>query len=155
MEFRECDVQNHEQVSYFGDKIDTIVCLNVLEHVPDPDAAARNIYDALPRGGCAVILVPQGQELFGTLDVVLGHFLRYSKYQLQVRLESAGFEIEKIIEFNRVSRIGWYMTGKVFKRQTLARFPLRIFNKLVWLWRRIDEMLPWGGVSIIAIARKK
>jgi hypothetical protein len=72
-----------------------------------------------------------------------------------VRLESAGFEIEKIIEFNRVSRIGWYMTGKVFKRQTLARFPLRIFNKLVWLWRRIDEMLPWGGVSIIAIARKK
>jgi glycosyltransferase involved in cell wall biosynthesis len=155
MEFRECDVQNHEQVSYFEDKIDTIVCLNVLEHVPDPDAAARNIYDALPRGGCAVILVPQGQELFGTLDVVLGHFLRYSKYQLQVRLESAGFEIEKIIEFNRVSRIGWYMTGKVFKRQTLARFPLRIFNKLVWLWRRIDEMLPWGGVSIIAIARKK
>jgi glycosyltransferase involved in cell wall biosynthesis len=155
MEFRECDVQNHDQVGYFEGKIDTVVCLNVLEHVPDPDAAARNMFDALPYGGRAVILVPQGQELFGTLDVVLGHFLRYSKYQLRVRLESAGFEVEKIFEFNRVSRPGWYVTGKILKRQTLARFPLRVFNQLVWLWRKIDDMLPWGAVSIIAIARKK
>jgi len=155
MEFRECDVQLHDHVSHFAGRIDTIVCLNVLEHVPDPDAAARNIFDTLPPGGRAIFLVPQGPELFGTLDVVLGHFLRYSKYQLRVRLESAGFEVEQIVEFNRVSRPGWFITGKILKRSTLARFPLRIFNKLVWLWRKIDEMLPWGGVSIIAIARKK
>jgi glycosyltransferase involved in cell wall biosynthesis len=155
LEVRECDVQNQEQVTYFTGRVDTIVCLNVLEHVPDPDAAARNIYAALPSGGRAIILVPQGQELFGTLDVVLGHFLRYSKEQLRTRLEDAGFEVEQIIEFNRVSRIGWYVTGKVLKRNTLARFPLRVFNKLVWLWRKIDSSLPWGAVSIIAIARKK
>jgi hypothetical protein len=47
------------------------------------------------------------------------------------------------------------MTGRILKRSTLSRFQLRIFNKLVWLWRKIDEMLPWGAVSIIAIARKK
>jgi glycosyltransferase involved in cell wall biosynthesis len=155
MEFRECDVQNHDQVTHFAGKVDTIVCLNVLEHVPDPDSAVRNMFDALPAGGRAVILVPQGQELFGTLDVVLGHFLRYSKYQLQVRMESAGFEVERILEFNRVSRIGWYVTGKILKRNTLARFPLRVFNRLVWLWRKIDTKLPWGAVSIIVIARKK
>jgi SAM-dependent methyltransferase len=155
LEVRECDVQNHEHVVYFQGNIDTIVCLNVLEHVADPDGAVRNMYDALPRGGCAIILVPQGQELFGTLDVVLGHYLRYSKYQLQVRMESAGFEVERIVEFNRVSRIGWYITGKILKRNTLARFPLRVFNQLVWLWRKIDANLPWGSVSIIAIARKK
>jgi SAM-dependent methyltransferase len=132
-----------------------VVCLNVLEHVPDPDAAARNIFDALPSGGRAIILVPQGQEIFGTLDVILGHFLRYSKDQLRARLEGAGFEVERIIEFNRVSRPGWYFTGKILKRNTLARFPLRMFNKLVWLWRKIDSSLPWGAVSIIAIARKR
>jgi glycosyltransferase involved in cell wall biosynthesis/phospholipid N-methyltransferase len=155
MEFRECDVQDHAQVAYFAGQVDTIVCLNVLEHVPDPDSAVRNMFDALPSGGRAVILVPQGQELFGTLDVVLGHFLRYSKYQLQVRMESAGFEVEQILEFNRISRIGWYVTGKLLKRDKLARFPLRVFNQLVWLWRKIDTKLPWGSVSIIAVARKK
>jgi glycosyltransferase involved in cell wall biosynthesis len=155
MEFRECDVQSQEQVAYFAGRVDTIVCLNVLEHVPDPDSAVRNMFEALPWGGRAVILVPHGQELFGTLDVVLGHFLRYSKPQLQARLESAGFEVERIIEFNRVSRPGWYVTGTILKRNTLARLPLRVFNKLVWLWRRIDAKLPWGAVSIIAIARKK
>jgi hypothetical protein len=126
----------------------------VLEHVGNPDAAARNLYNALPSGGRAIVLVPQGQEIFGTLDVVLGHYLRYSKQQLRERLENAGFQVETILEFNRVSRPGWYLTGKVFKRPTLARFPLRIFNKLVWLWRKIDASLPWDSVSIIAIARK-
>jgi SAM-dependent methyltransferase len=155
LEVRECDVQIEEQVAYFAGRIDTVVCLNVLEHVPDPDAAARNIYAALPSGGRAIILVPQDQALFGTLDVVLGHFLRYSKDQLRKRMVDAGFEVEQIIEFNRVSRIGWYVTGKVLKRNTLAKFPLRVFNSLVWLWRRIDSSLPWGAVSIIAIARKK
>jgi glycosyltransferase involved in cell wall biosynthesis len=154
LEIRECDVQIPEQVAYFAGRIDTVVCLNVLEHVPDPGAAARNIFQALPSGGRAIILVPQGQKLFGTLDVVLGHFLRYSKDQLRQRLESAGFEIEQIFEFNRVSSPGWYVTGRILRRNTLARFPLRVFNKFVWLWRKIDSSLPWAAVSIIAIARK-
>jgi glycosyltransferase involved in cell wall biosynthesis len=154
LEVRECDVQASDQVSHFAGRIDTVVCLNVLEHVADPGAAARNIYNALPAGGRAIILVPQGQELFGTLDAVLGHFLRYSKDQLRQRLESAGFEVEQILEFNRVSRPGWYVTGKILKRNTLARLPLRVFDKLVWLWRKIDSKLPWGAVSIIAVARK-
>jgi glycosyltransferase involved in cell wall biosynthesis len=154
LEVAECDVQNPAEVSNFQGRIDTVVCLNVLEHVPDPDAAVRNIFEALPSGGRAIILVPQGQELYGTLDVVLGHFLRYSQAQLRARLEGAGFEVERIIEFNRVSRPGWYVTGKILKRSTLARMPLRYFNKLVWLWRKIDGSLPWGAVSIIAIAKK-
>ncbi|MCU1260912.1 MAG: glycosyl transferase, family 2, partial [Bryobacterales bacterium] len=66
----------------------------------------------------------------------------------------AGFTVERIIEFNRVSRPGWYITGRVLKRSALARFPMRCFNSLVWLWRKIDSKLPWPAVSIIAIARK-
>jgi 2-polyprenyl-3-methyl-5-hydroxy-6-metoxy-1,4-benzoquinol methylase len=154
LEVRRCDVRKEADVSYFEGRIDTVVCLNVLEHVDGADEAMRNIYSVLPPGGLAVILVPQGEELFGTLDVVLEHQMRYSKEQLRARVEASGLRVEQIIEFNRISRIGWYLTGKVFKRSTIARTPLRIFNRLVWLWRKIDASLPWGGVSIIAIARK-
>jgi glycosyltransferase involved in cell wall biosynthesis len=155
LDARICDVQSAEQVAQFTGMVDTVVCLNVLEHVADPDAAARNIFNVLPSGGRAIILVPQGQELYGTIDAAIGHYLRYSKDQLRARLEGAGFEVEQIVDFNRISRPGWYFTGRVFKRKTLSRFSLRIFNKLVWLWRKIDSSLPWGAVSIIAIARKK
>lgn len=154
IEVRQCDVRNAEDVGYFQGKVDTVVCLNVLEHVDGAEEAMRNIYNVLPAGGRAVVLVPHGQELFGTLDVILEHQMRYSKDQLRGRVEAAGLRLEQIIEFNRVSRIGWYVTGTILKRQTIARLPLRCFNSLVWLWRKIDSKLPWGGVSIIAIARK-
>ncbi len=100
------------------------------------------------------MLVPCGQEIFGTLDTALGHYRRYSRAELRARMEEAGFEVERILEFNRVSRPGWYVTGRVLKRSTLSRFPMRVFNKLVWLWRRIDSRLPWDPTSIIAIGRK-
>ncbi|MCU1261720.1 MAG: glycosyl transferase, family 2, partial [Bryobacterales bacterium] len=130
LEVRQCDVENPEEVAYFQGKVDTVVCLNVLEHVAEADRAARNLYSVLEPGGRAIVLVPQGQEIFGTLDVVLGHHLRYSQAQLRERLEKAGFTVERIIEFNRVSRPGWYITGRVLKRSALARFPMRCFNSL-------------------------
>ena len=154
LEVRICDVCIAEETAYFEGKIDTIVCLNVLEHIDDADTAAANMFAALPSSGRAIILVPQGQEIYGALDFVLGHHLRYSKEQLRARLEGVGFQVEEIIEFNRVSRPGWYITGRIFKRSSIARFQMRVFNQLVWLWRKIDKKLPWDSVSIIAIARK-
>jgi hypothetical protein len=43
----------------------------------------------------------------------------------------------------------------VRKSTTLSSFSLRIFNSLVWLWRKIDSSLPWEPASIIAIARRR
>ncbi len=154
LEVRTLNVEHAADIKYFAGRVDTVVCLNVLEHVKEADLAVRNLFDVLAPGGRAIVLVPQDQSIFGALDTALGHHLRYSQPQLRERLERAGFVVEKMIEFNRVSRPGWWFTGKVLKRQTLARFPLRIFNSLVWLWKKIDESLPWPAVSIIAIARK-
>jgi hypothetical protein len=36
----------------------------------------------------------------------------------------------------------------------LGRFQLKLFDKTVWLWRRVDRFIPWKPTSIIAIARK-
>ena len=154
LEVRNLDIQDDEDIKYFIGKVDTVVCLNVLEHVADADSAARNLFEVLQPGGRAIVLVPQGQELYGALDVALGHHLRYSESKLRERMEMAGFVVEQVIQFNRISRPGWWFTGQVLKRQTLARFPLRVFNSLVWFWRKIDSSLPWRSVSIIAIARK-
>ena len=151
---RHCDVEKWADLEPFTGHVDTVVCLNVLEHLPNPEDAVANLFRVLEPGGRAIVLVPQGPEIFGALDVALGHYLRYSADQLRSRMERAGFAVEQLVQFNRVSRPGWWFTGKVLKRQTLARFPLKVFNSLVWLWRKIDGRLPWPSVSLIAVARK-
>jgi len=134
-------------------RFDTVVCLNVVEHVKDDLLALQNIRSALEPGGRAIILVPQDQSVYGTLDEVLGHFRRYSAAQLRKRMEDAGFEVERVFEFNHITRPGWWFNGRILKRRSFGRMQLRIFDALVPLWRRIDGMIPWKGVSVIAIGR--
>jgi SAM-dependent methyltransferase len=135
-------------------QMDTVVCLNVVEHVEDDLGAMRNIWSALEPGGRAVILVPCGQSVYGTLDKALGHWRRYSEAQLVKLMEDAGFEVEQMLRFNRISRPAWWWNGRVLKRKTISRFQLKNFDRLVWLWRRLDSLLPWGPTSIIAVGRK-
>jgi len=154
LQVRRCDLSNPADFAGIAESMDTVVCLNVLEHIEDDMQALRNIHSALSTGGRAIILVPHGQEIFGTLDSALGHFRRYSHATLQQRLEEAGFRVEAILDFNRISRPGWYVSGKILKRRTLSPVQMTLFDKLVWLWRRIDGPLPWPPTSIIAIATK-
>jgi SAM-dependent methyltransferase len=151
----ECDLTKPSDFATFAGQMDSVVCLNVLEHIQDDLLGLRNIHSALKQGGRAIILVPHGQEIYGTLDEVLGHCRRYSHVELQKKMESIGFNLEKMIDFNRITRPGWYVTGRILKRTTFSRFQLKIFDHLVWLWRRIDNRLPWPPTSIIAIGVKQ
>jgi glycosyltransferase involved in cell wall biosynthesis len=148
-----CDLAEAADFTSLGG-MDTVVCLNVLEHIEDDIQGLRNIHSALAKGGRAIVLVPHGQEIFGTLDAALGHYRRYSHEELQQKMEQAGFRVERILDFNRISRPGWYVTGKWLKRTTLGAMQMKVFDQLVWLWRRIDQHLPWPPTSIIAIAVK-
>jgi SAM-dependent methyltransferase len=149
-----CDLSKSADFVPLKDAVDTVICLNVLEHIEDDLGALRNIYSALSPAGRAIVLVPCGQEIYGQLDVILGHFRRYSTSQLRNRFEQTGFVVEQIIEFNRISRPGWFITGKLMKRSRISRFQLKVFDRLVWLWRRIDRLIPWKSTSLIVIAAK-
>ena len=149
-----CDLTKPVDFEGFANSMDTVICLNVLEHVEDDPMGLANIYSALDRGGRAIVLVPEGQSVFGTIDVALGHFRRYSEEELKKKMEAAGFQVERVIRFNRVSRFPWYVSGKILKRTSLDWNQMQLYDRLVWLWRRIDPFLPWKPTSIIGIARK-
>jgi glycosyltransferase involved in cell wall biosynthesis len=153
LEIRKCDLCDSEDFQPLLGVFDSVVCLNVVEHVEDDLGALRNIFSALKPGGRAIILVPQDQKAYGTLDEVLGHYRRYSEAQLRARMEEAGFEVARMLHFNRVTRPGWRFNGQVLKRRSFSRFQLRVFDALVPLWRRIDRFFPWPAVSVIAVGR--
>jgi glycosyltransferase involved in cell wall biosynthesis len=133
---------------------DTVICLNVLEHVRDPLLALANMRSALAPGGRLILYVPQGQGLYSSLDEVLGHRCRYSEEMLREELATAGFTLEHLRDFNRAGVPGWYVNGKLLRRRRFDRFQLKLFNMLVPLARRADRLLPWPGLGMIAVARR-
>jgi SAM-dependent methyltransferase len=133
---------------------DTVICLNVLEHVDDGLGLMKNISAVLAADGRAIILVPQGQWLYSTLDEALGHRLRYSSRELIALGRQAGFELDGLLRFNRPGIIAWWLNGKILRRRTFGLWQVKTLNLLTPLFRRLDSWLPLPSLSLIAIFRK-
>ena len=138
-----------------GESFDTVICLNVVEHLADDHQALRNIWNALEERGRAIVLVPNGPKLFGTLDKVLGHCRRYTEDRLLQVGQAAGFQTEQLLKFNRTGVVAWWLNGQVLGRTTFGLGQIRLLNFLTPLFRVIDAWLPLPPLSIIAIFRKQ
>jgi glycosyltransferase involved in cell wall biosynthesis len=134
---------------------DTVVCLNVVEHVQDDVGALRNVWKVLEPGGRAIVLVPCGPGLYGTLDEVLGHFRRYTEDQLINVAQQAGFRVERVLKFNRPGVVAWWLNGRILHRKTFGLGQIRILNLLTPVFRLLDPLLPLPPLSIIGILRKE
>ena len=135
-------------------KFDTVICLNVVEHLQNDYGALRNILDALEDNGRAIVLVPCGPGLYGTLDTVLGHFRRYTKPQFTELAARAGFQLEELLSFNRFGSPAWWLNGRLLRRKTFGLWQIKMLNLLTPIVRMIDRFLPLPPLSIIAILRK-
>ena len=133
---------------------DTVVCLNVIEHVDDDAGAMRNIHRVLAESGRALVLVPNDPGVFGTLDEVLGHKRRYTEATLRALATDAGFEVEQILRFNRIGFPAWWLNGKVLRRRSFGLFQILVLNALTPVFRLVDRALPFPPLSLIAVCRK-
>jgi glycosyltransferase involved in cell wall biosynthesis len=140
--------------TYPTETFDTVICLNVVEHLEDDVAALKNIRATLDRNGRAIILVPNGPGLYGSLDKVLGHYRRYTEAQLAEACGRAGFRIENVLKFNRIGAPGWWWNGKVLKKNTFGFWQIKLLNTLIPLVRPIDRFLPFAHLSWIMILRR-
>ncbi len=135
-------------------KFDTVICLNVIEHLVDDLGALRNIREVLEDNGRAIVLVPCGPWLLGTLDDVLGHQRRYTRDQLKELADEAGFRLDAMLEFNRFGVIAWWINGKLLRRRTFGLWQIKMLNLLTPLFRVLDKFLPWPPLSLIAVLSK-
>jgi glycosyltransferase involved in cell wall biosynthesis len=149
-----CDVTDFDSFPKSQGPFDTVICLNVVEHVQDDKASLRNIRAVLAEGGRAIVLVPQGQWNFGTLDEVLGHQRRYSKEGLRALAVECGFEVKELVEFNRIGTIGWYLNGKILRRRKFGLLQILALNALTPLLRVVDGLLPVPALSLIAVLER-
>ena len=133
-------------------QLDTVVCLNVLEHIEDDAAALRRMRTLLAPGGRLVLLVPQHRWLFSAYDRALGHFRRYDRAGLRSLVESCGFRVSRLRGFNALAILGWWFNGRLLGRTKIGRVQLKLFDLCVPLMRLVEKILPLPGISLICVA---
>ena len=148
------DLDSDEGFDSYREAFDTVVCLNVLEHVEEPQAAVERMASVLKPGGRLVLYVPAGPALYGSLDEVLEHRCRYTRQALLSELEGAGLKLLHMAPFNRVSTPAWWFSSRILRRKNLGRIQLKIFDTLVPVLRRCDRFLPLPGLGLIAVGEK-
>jgi glycosyltransferase involved in cell wall biosynthesis len=136
------------------DRVNTIVCLNVLEHIKDDAATLRDFADVLEPSGHLVLLVPAMKALYGTLDEHLHHYRRYAPDELKAAVATAGFEVDSIRFLNRPAVFGWWLSSRVLKRRVMPKGQLKAFKILMPLLRLEEKAEPGFGLSLLVLARR-
>jgi SAM-dependent methyltransferase len=136
-------------------QFESALCVNLLESVENPKAVLASLATCLTQSGAVIVLVPQGKALFGSLDRAMGHRRRFSAAELRGTFEELGFGIEREHQINKVGALGWWFSSRILRRSRISRPALKLWDKSVWLLRRIDPLLPWRGLSLVMVARLK
>jgi len=149
------DPDHESDYRNIGEPFDTALCLNMLEYAESPETIIASLAGALKTGGCLLVLTPRGKSLYGPIDSGMGHLRRLGAAELCRLLEDRGLRVENVQALNRAATPVWWLYGKLFRRKRIAKPALKLFDKTVWLWRRMDWALPWKGLSLVVVARKR
>jgi hypothetical protein len=135
---------------------DSIVLVNVLEHIAEDQAFLDDAHAGLTPAGTLLLLVPALPQIYGSLDQSFGHYRRYTKTSLASKLHVSGFEIIRLAYVNLLGIAGWFLTGRLLRRTTLRPHYVRWYDQWVipWLSKLEERWQPPCGQSLLVIARK-
>lgn len=133
---------------------DSVVLINVLEHIKDDDGALRDARSLLKPGGRVILWVPAFSFLYSDFDRRIGHHRRYSRTGLRTQLADAGYEVQTVSYVNAVGAVAWLVLARFLRRTPTASAPVRVFDKyFVPVLRPLEQRWsPPFGQSVVAIA---
>ncbi|MGH9710558.1 MAG: class I SAM-dependent methyltransferase [Candidatus Acidiferrales bacterium] len=136
--------------------VDSIVLVNVLEHILDDDALLLQIRQSLRPGGYVLLFVPALEWNYGSLDKAFEHHRRYSKPVLRKKLEGAGFRVEQARYVNFLGIASWFFAGRVLRQRTLSPRQVCWYDRWIIPWSFTLEQIwePPIGQSLMAVAVK-
>jgi len=136
-------------------RFQTVIGINVLEHVEDDEKALSHLGNVLKPSGRLLLLVPAKKWAYTDLDRQLGHFRRYEKKELGEKLAKASFQIEKLYFFNIVGLMSWIIRDKIQRSGGLRPYQISSFDTIVPILKRVESKVSMPvGISLIAIAQK-
>ncbi len=153
---RICHLEECSRVELQEHKFDTIVCVNVLEHIEDDVHALKLFRDTVAAArGQVVIFVPAVQSIYSQHDAALGHHRRYSKRTLAASFEAAGLDVVAMRYTNPIGLLGWMYNLYVSGNTEHTSSQVGLFDRFVAPWALPIERLvpPPIGLSLFAVGR--
>jgi len=138
-----------------AEPVETVVAMNVLEHIADDVTALRCLAQVTLPGGRIIIWVPGYQQLYGDFDRKVGHVRRYTPKTLGAAVAAAGLSTEVLKPINMLGGIAWWLAV----RRGGASYPdprlVRLYDRLVVPTTRLIERFvrPPFGQTVFCVAR--
>lgn len=141
---------------FFKDRdFDSIVCINVLEHIEDDKKSIENLYKLLRKDGHLILLIPAHKFLYGKIDESIGHYRRYEDKDVVSLLTKTGFKIIRIRKINLLGALGWWFFSNILKDNTINKSNISFFNLIAPIFLPLEKLFePPIGTSILVIAQK-
>src|SRR5919202_3089635 len=126
---KSCHLEECDRRELLREHFDTIVCINVLEHIEDDVAALRLFREiAQPANGNVLVFVPAVQAVYGPLDAELGHHRRYSKKMLASAFRQSGMDLRVLRYTNPLGLLGWWFNAYVTKSTAHSSRQIALFE---------------------------
>jgi SAM-dependent methyltransferase len=139
-----------------GGRPDTVIYINVLEHIEDDLGELQAIHRTLAVGGHCLIFVPALQSLYGNFDREVGHFRRYAKKEIEEKCRSAGFTIVRSRYFDFAGMIPWFVKYRILRASGLSSSAVTLYDRLaVPFVKRFESIIPVPlGKNVLMVLRK-
>lgn len=148
------DIEN-EAPNDLTNSFDTVIAINVLEHIENDERAMKNCRKLLQKNGKLLLFVPARPEIFGVLDNAMGHYQRYTKEELAKKAIGAGFNIIKLKYVNLPGYFSWWLRGRFSGGLSSDNLTAKMFDLLIVPFLYLEKYLPIPfGQSLMLVAEK-
>jgi hypothetical protein len=134
---------------------DTILYIDVLEHIKNDKAEIHAISSSLKIGGSIIVLSPAFNFLFNDFDLSVGHYRRYNKKSL-LNLLPEGFTVKKIKYLDTLGFVLGLLNKLFLKKSTPSNFQIKFWDTFLIPISKYVDLLTFNyvGKSIILVATK-
>ncbi len=135
---------------------ESVLYINVLEHVADDVVELDIAYRTLAPGGRVCVFVPALPFLYGRFDARIGHLRRYRRRELVDHLAAAGFEVELARYFDIAGILPWWIKYRLLRSATLGLATVRLYDRFaVPVIRRVERRITVPlGKNLLCVGRK-
>ncbi len=136
---------------------DSLVYVNVLEHIPDDEGELKAAYEALAKGGRIFIFVPALPWLYGGFDRAVGHVRRYTKEEIVGKCRRAGFEILSCRYLDLAGVLPWWLKYRLLNSERLEATLVELYDAYIIPVTKLVERFinPPIGKNIVLVAEKR